>query len=145
MTEAAITIVRQHIVTRMGNPSIRTVTFNRFVILHHLAPTGEHWDLMLEREAHLATWRMASQPVDRAASPVECTRIDDHRKRYLDYEGPVSRGRGVVTRVDYGRFELLGADDDAWILDFAGQRLTGHYRLARVDDDSPSAWILTAT
>ena len=121
------------------------MTFNRFVILHHLAPAGEHWDLMLEREAHLATWQMACPPVDRAASPIECTRIGDHRKRYLEYEGPVSGGRGVVTRVDQGRFELLGADADEWILDFAGERLTGRYRLARVVGESPSAWILTAT
>ena len=99
---------------------------------------------MLENRAHLATWRMTSQPVDRAASPVECTRIGDHRKRYLKYEGPVSGRRGVVTRVDQGRFEWLGGDDDEWILDFAGERLTGHYRLARVGGDSPSAWILTA-
>lgn len=99
---------------------------------------------MLEDQAHLATWQLASQPVDRAASPIECTRIGDHRKRYLHYEGPVSAGRGVVTRVDQGRFDLLGADDDEWILDFAGERLTGRYRLARADGDSPLAWILSA-
>ena len=120
----------------------------RFVILRHDTPPDSdrplHWDLMLEDGAHLATWQMASQPVDRAASPVECTRIGDHRKRYLDYEGPVSGGRGVVSRVDQGRFDLLAADDDAWILDFAGEHLTGRYRLARTRGESPSVWILLA-
>ena len=117
---------------------------NRFVILHHLAPGSEHWDLMLEAETHLTTWQMASQPVDRAAPAIECTRIGDHRKRYLDYEGQVSGGRGVVRRVDQGSFESLGVSDDEWILEFAGERLTGRYRLARVGGDSRSAWILTA-
>ncbi len=47
-------------------------------------------------------------------SPLERTfesdavRLADHRPAYLDYEGPVSRGRGDVTRVLSGTYATLG-------------------------------------
>ena len=116
----------------------------RFVILHHLAPTGEHWDFMLEREDHLITWRMRSEPVSRAACPIGCTRIKDHRKQYLDYQGPISGGRGIVTRVDHGHYELLAADEDAWTVRLTGRRLDGDFRLLRTSPDSQSHWTFTA-
>jgi len=99
---------------------------------------------MLEQGTHLATWRIASQPIGSTTSPIECTRISHHRKRYLNFEGPLSGGRGVVTRVDQGWFQLLAADDDEWTLDFAGRHLTGPHRLTRVAGDAREAWLLTA-
>ncbi len=116
----------------------------RFVILHHLAPTGEHWDLMIEHGDILLTWQLSAEPVNREACPIECTRIKDHRKHYLDYEGPVSGGRGMVTRVDQGRCEMLSSTDDAIALEFAGRRLTGQFRLTRPDPNSQSRWTLDA-
>ena len=78
---------------------------NRFVLLHHTgAPDGDHYDLMLERDGALATWRLASADVTGPA-----VRIDDHRLAYLDYEGPVSDGRGEVRRIEAGTYEV-----DSW-------------------------------
>lgn len=116
----------------------------RFVILHHLAATGEHWDFMLEREDHLITWRMHAEPAGRDACPISCTRINDHRKRYLDYQGPIGGGRGIVTRVDHGEYELLAADEQAWTLRLIGRRLCGDFRLARTAPESASRWTFTA-
>ncbi len=117
---------------------------NRFVILHHLAPTGEHWDFMLEQKDALLTWRMMSQPTGREACPIACLRIKDHGKRYLDYEGPISGGRGFVTRIDHGRYELLAADQDTWTLRLQGQRMVGDFRLVRADQTSQARWTLIA-
>ena len=114
---------------------------NRFVILHHIAPGGEHWDFMIEQEDHLATWQMAREPTDRQAFPIECVRINDHRKRYLDYEGPISGGRGVVTRVDQGTYGCLFVDESTWVLHLQGRRLQGEFRLLRPDPDAPNRWI----
>ena len=118
---------------------------NRFVILHHLAPTGEHWDLMLEQPDCLFTWRMSAEPVDRDACPIECLRINEHRKRYLEHEGPISGGRGIVSRVDQGTYQCLSADENGWILNLQGRRLRGDFSLLRSDPASQSRWTFIAT
>ncbi len=117
---------------------------NRFVILHHLAPNGEHWDFMIERENHLATWQMLREPVGREAFPIECVRINDHRKRYLDYEGPISGGRGVVSQVDRGTYRCSFVDEDAWVLWLEGQRLRGEFRLERNEAAGSGRWTCVA-
>jgi hypothetical protein len=73
----------------------------RFVILEHDHPTL-HWDLMLEVGDVLQTWRLAEAPAPGAI--IEAIALGDHRKAYLDYEGPVSGGRGSVVRWDAGSF-----------------------------------------
>jgi hypothetical protein len=73
----------------------------RFVILEHDHPIL-HWDVMLEAGDALQTWRLAAPPVIGAV--VEATALGDHRRAYLDYEGPVSGGRGNVKRWDAGDF-----------------------------------------
>ena len=113
---------------------------NRFVILHHLAPTGEHWDFMLEQKDDLATWQMLTEPIGRQACPIQCVRIEDHRKRYLEYQGPISGGRGIVTRYDRGTYEPLAIESETWIFDLDGQRFSGGFRLIRIGLDLPSQW-----
>ncbi|HYE21433.1 MAG TPA: hypothetical protein VEA69_23500 [Tepidisphaeraceae bacterium] len=49
----------------------------------------------------LYTWRCPYIPTEIAVTPA--TRLPNHRPIYLDYEGPVSGGRGRVTRVAGGR------------------------------------------
>jgi len=77
----------------------------RFVVLEHDYP-DLHWDLMLESGEMLMTWSLLPQPFGEFRCPAK--RLPDHRKRYLDYEGKVSGGRGSVRRVDAGTFDLLG-------------------------------------
>ncbi|MFQ5495686.1 MAG: DNA polymerase ligase N-terminal domain-containing protein [Phycisphaerae bacterium] len=106
----------------------------RFVILHHASSQGEHWDLMLEHGDALVTWQLAREPVDATSLPIRAVRIGDHRKAYLDYEGPISRGRGRVRQVDGGiaAIQELTADRCEFVLD--GRRLTGRFRLAVIAD-----------
>lgn len=118
---------------------------HRFVILHHLVPTGEHWDLMLEQKDCLFTWQMVAEPIDRHACPIECLRISDHRKFYLDYQGPISGGRGIVSRVDQGAYQYLSVEPDSWRINFQGRRLRGEFGLVRSDPGSESRWTLIAT
>ena len=74
----------------------------RFVILEHDWPE-RHWDLMLEAETSLRTWRLGAPLVPGADVAAES--IGDHRLLYLDYEGPVSGNRGCVKRWDWGEFD----------------------------------------
>lgn len=71
----------------------------RFVILTHDNPFL-HWDLMLESEGVLRTWRLLAEPEPDVVIGAEP--LPDHRLAYLDYEGPVSEERGTVEQWDRG-------------------------------------------
>jgi len=110
----------------------------RYVILHHEVGGGEHWDLMLERGDVLLTWQLPHEPVSPADLPVPAHRIQDHRKAYLEYEGPVSGDRGNVTRVDHGHVIFIVFTDSCIEMDLCGERLSGRFRLSGVGD----GWLL---
>ena len=73
----------------------------RYVVLHHTGYGQPHYDLMCETAPHalLLTIRLSEWPIT-AATRRE--RLPDHRRIYLDYEGPVSNNRGHVHRVESG-------------------------------------------
>lgn len=109
----------------------------RFVILTHDHPFL-HWDLLLESGAVLRAWRLLAEPL--SAEIIAAEPLPDHRKPYLDYEGPVSGDRGSVARWDAGTFEIPPAvpsdarqSDPAEriAIDFAGERLRGRFVLER--------------
>lgn len=92
----------------------------RFVLLFHDCPHDKprptHCDLMFEVGESLATWALATLPSDWQASLrdpqltfasnnlVDAEHLPDHRLSYLDYEGPVSNGRGLVRCLDAGTY-----------------------------------------
>lgn len=94
------------------NPESPTSTEpqKRFVVLLHRFPDGvkdgrvDHFDLMLEQESMLATWAIERLPD--SDETVSATRLPDHRKTYLDYEGPISDGRGTVKQVMAGTYRV---------------------------------------
>ncbi|MHC4983510.1 MAG: DNA polymerase ligase N-terminal domain-containing protein [Planctomycetota bacterium] len=113
---------------------------NRFVIHIHKGYGPEHYDLMLEHGRALATWRLSQPPSgvpEGEASPAR--KIGNHRLSYLDYEGPISRGRGHVTMWDSGGCELLSTDQSRWQFRLTGRKLRGRFELRRLAEDE---WIL---
>src|SRR5258705_9929861 len=90
-----------------------------FVILEHDHP-HLHWDLMLEVGDVLWTWRLERPPRD-GPETIPAERIGDHRLAYLDYEGPVSGGRGFVKRWDWGTYDLLEGRQDRLRLELQGK------------------------
>lgn len=102
----------------------------RFVLLKHDTPAGVHWDFMLAVDAAgpLKTWRLAASPLD-VEAPIQATPIGDHRRAYLDYEGPVSEGRGAVERCDAGEAVIGPSDEGRVWLELHGQRLAGEFVL----------------
>jgi hypothetical protein len=114
-------------------------TVPRYVILEHDHP-HLHWDLMLEAGDVLRTWRLAAPP--RAGGTIAAEDIFNHRKAYLDYEGPVSGGRGRVVRWDAGMYALDEEAGGRLVLRLDGGRLRGTAVLARAEG---GAWSLTVT
>jgi hypothetical protein len=117
----------------MAAPS--DATRPRFVVLFHRLPAGgergDHWDLMFEAGGTLRTWALEAEPT--AGIAIGALELPDHRLAYLDYEGPVSGDRGVVSRWDEGRYETIERDADHWRVRLAGSRVVGEARLARLD------------
>jgi len=107
----------------------------RYVILEHDHPV-RHWDFMLESGDVLRTWRLAAPPSPGGAVAAEPS--SDHRRAYLDYEGPVGGGRGTVTRWDAGTFSWEQADEGVAVR-LEGTRLCGR---ARVEADGAGGWRL---
>ena len=106
----------------------------RYVILTHDHPQL-HWDLMLEAGEILRTWRLSAPP--QAGAKVRAEPSFDHRRLYLDYEGPVSGDRGSVCTWDRGTYEPLREDsaDSLGVLAvrLRGTRLRGTATLERED------------
>ena len=94
----------------------------RYVILEHDWPE-KHWDFMLETGAVLQTWKLADVP--KPGVVISAVESLDHRLMYLDYEGPISDGRGSVSRWDAGGYELLVDERDRRVFKLDGQRLRG--------------------
>ncbi len=143
---------------------------SRFVILHHThadqqagsvvqprraggsaiqqagSASGEHWDLMLERDGVLMTWQLLTEPQGAESLPIRARRIGDHRLAYLTYEGPLSGGRGHVRRIDAGTVgfqevapDRLTACKQTLSVTLDGSRLAGRFVLRREDNE----WILS--
>ena len=102
----------------------------RFAVLAHDHP-APHWDLLLEAGPVLRSWRLPPGLEPETEVPAEPT--PDHRPLYLDYEGPVSGGRGTVGRVDAGTFEATNDQAECVVVWLAGRRLVGRLTLSRTE------------
>lgn len=105
----------------------------RFVLLEHRWD-GVHWDFMLESDGGLRTWAIDAPIAPGRILPARA--LDDHRSIYLDYEGPVSGGRGTVLRVDRGTYVVGEWTDDRVRVRVAGGQLVGEVLLWRLPLDS---------
>ncbi len=116
----------------------------RYVILYHECPARSprvsHWDLMIEQPAKLRTWVLPEVPVVRG--PMRCEALQDHRKVYLDYEGPLSLNRGRVTRWDHGIYTVASEREDVVALCVRGVRLAGTITLLKLDAEG-MCWTYT--
>lgn len=106
----------------------------RFVLLEHRW-IGVHWDFLLERGEVLQSWAIDAPIVTGQDQPAR--RLPDHRLAYLDYEGPISAGRGEVTRVARGTYEVREWSEDRLKLTILSPQLSGSAMLSR---EGGGAW-----
>jgi hypothetical protein len=114
----------------------------RFVILHHTGCDRPHWDWFFEESQALVGWRVYHDPTRQAKDGLVLFRQGDHRKHYLDYEGPLSAGRGQVRRVAAGVYRLTARQPDCWRGVLEGQPVAGPFELRRSESDR---WLLTGS
>jgi len=113
----------------------------RFVILEHDHPFP-HLDFMIESGDRLRTWRLLTPPEPGATIAAEA--IGDHRTDYLDYEGPVSGGRGRVKRWDGGTYVVESESAGELRVTLSGDRVKGAMGLRRIEGDAWN-WLLERT
>jgi hypothetical protein len=89
---------------------------------------------MLEVGLVLRTWRLEAQPRD--GERISATALSDHRLLYLDYQGPISDGRGRVARWEHGTFMGQMQDESLILVQLQGEHLQGVLRLESIEGDS---------
>ena len=114
---------------------------SQFVVQEHRTPDGVHWDLMLQIDQRLWTWRMARHPADVGNTPLPLEKIADHPLRFLTYEGPVQNKTGSVQIADRGRAEMLAQTPNALTVCLDGLHLKGQFILSKTD--SGPLWTLS--
>ena len=107
------------------------------VVQKHMRDDDVHYDLMLESPLLLWTWRFQQLPGSCCEQP--CERIQDHDRKFLDYEGELSPGMGKVSIVEGGTFDLLSAREDQINFTARGHKVLGTCRLVRRGENN---WVL---
>ncbi len=133
----------------------------RFVVLRHDWPKP-HRDLIVESRAvagadRLPTWALycevpesrtvlSDRPISGRVVPLE-----PHRREYLDYEGPVSGGRGKVVRECHGLVIGLDMGGEGGAIEFEleligpdGRVISGEFRIERKPGDPAVRQILVS-
>ena len=106
----------------------------RFVIHEHSTNDGSHWDLMLETENALQTFRLDTHPRQILQTPANAEQIHDHPLKFLTYQGPVQNGKANVKIVDSGTYDLQHQTNEKIELHLAGQTLSGKFILILLTD-----------
>jgi hypothetical protein len=88
-----------------------------YVILRHEGIDDPHFDLLFETSPSdpLTTWRSPAWPI---TGPTDLLKLSDHRREYLEYEGPVGGDRGYVKRVARGEYGPWVCEDTRWLIAF---------------------------
>ena len=112
----------------------------KFVIQKHTKqnqPT--HWDLMLQVNDTLQTYRLELPP-EKLEQKNPALKISDHQLKFLTYEGPVNKGTGSIQIADHGTYELLKKNDESKKIQFNGNTLKGIFILTHIEAND---WELT--
>jgi DNA ligase D-like protein (predicted 3'-phosphoesterase) len=108
----------------------------RFVVQEHARGSERHWDLMLEADGVLWTWRVAVAPEEIGDVQLEVVKIFDHPIRFLSYEGAVNNGQGSVRIADKGAWDVMSEDEECLSVLLEGEKLKGIFELRRIEGDS---------
>ncbi|MHC4741221.1 MAG: DNA polymerase ligase N-terminal domain-containing protein, partial [Planctomycetota bacterium] len=110
---------------------------SQFVIQEHSRQNEPvHWDLMLEADGALRTYRLDLPPEQLAERACTATRIHDHPLRFLTYQGSVNKGLGSVRIADSGMYSVIEQSTKSRLLCFDGKLLSGEFSLKRKKGDS---------
>ena len=108
----------------------------QFVIQKHSRTDHIHWDIMLETENVLQTFRLELPPEKITNQSCIAVKIFDHPLKFLTYQGSVNQGAGTVEIADKGTYQTLNKTKNRWQLLFDGQILKGEFALTLLEGDN---------
>lgn len=121
----------------------------RSVVLVHVPGTanrehGDHFDWLIEMEPDgpLFAFRTNIRPDVVSGChglSFAAQRLPDHRRKYLEYEGPIAGNRGVVTRCAEGQVLLGEMGDGVCVFTISFVRAALRYEGKR-DESSDGLW-----
>jgi hypothetical protein len=94
---------------------------------------------MIEKGQILETWQLAAMPEPQNFTGCQAKKIFDHDKKFLSYQGPVNKGRGMVKLCDSGNVKIKTRDKEKLKLYFDGKNLKGNFQLRHTEKEN---WIL---
>lgn len=100
----------------------------RFVIQEHYKRKTRHFDLMLESSGTLKAWSFDEAPKKYGSKVVmqKIKILPNHRLKYLDYEGEISRGRGWVKIWDKGYYQKIIDNKNCLVFLVKGRKVKGY-------------------
>jgi len=107
----------------------------QFVIQEHTKGGSTHWDLMLQKEDILETWRLDKEPTQIQNVSAKAEKIFDHPLKFLTYEGAVNKGKGSVKIADAGTYKIINQNDSIIEMELAGQILKGKFTLTHIAEN----------
>ena len=107
----------------------------KYVIQKHTRGEDIHWDLMLEADSALETYRLALPPEKLTKETSPAVKIFGHPLRFLTYEGPVNKGEGNVGIADRGTYNVTCQKPNHTELKITGQILQGQFILSQMADN----------
>lgn len=119
------------------------------VLLHHVTRIGSHYDWLLADPTHPdgRLWAARTRHPSRdwlSLRTWDLALIAPHRRDYLTYQGPISAGRGSVTRVDRGRFIARHWSRSRIIIDIATEKIIAGIQILRITEKHWRAAIVGA-
>jgi hypothetical protein len=107
----------------------------QYAVLFHSEIDEPHFDLLVETAAgsDLATWRLPVWPVE---FETDVTRLKDHRRFYLAYEGEIASHRGRVERVAGGECDVEAGVDSALTIHLRTGGAVGKLELRKIVGDN---------
>jgi bifunctional non-homologous end joining protein LigD len=108
----------------------------RFVIQRHSREKeASHWDLMLEQNGVLETYRVGLPPEKWGSEPLEAVKIFDHPLKFLTYEGSVNKGKGQVKIADSGTYEVMGESNRMKRIRFNGTVVKDEFTFRQIEGE----------
>ncbi len=113
----------------------------KFVIQKHQKQGQDiHWDLMLEKDNKLRTFRVPLPPDKLKDQLCRIEKIFDHPVKFLNYEGSVNDGKGLVEIADSGEYRSRQINEGFFEVEFSGDILNRHFFLKKIKQNT---WILS--
>jgi len=110
-------------------------SIGKFVIQKHSKADEVHWDLMLEGDGILQTYRLELPPEKIVQQATTAVKIFDHPLKFLTYEGSVNKGKGRVEIAETGTYQLLTESKERQELQLDGKILKDKFALTQIEDD----------